>query len=421
MRLAVLGIDDDVLRLVHWATEHGGHELIAAYVAEDRASELRAIAPFIRFSDNWEELLSGPTVDAVLVASAKINPSSGSASIGFEERGDQLRRLVQAGLAMVVACPACEAIVGFEVEMICRDTRAMLVPYFPGAFHPAIEKLRSLVALGSESAIGRVEQVVLEREQADRGRPTVLTVLSRDIGLARQMIGRVQTVSAAGSAAKVGRDPLGPKPKELPALSNLNVSLGGLSGLVARWSIAPSVGQPRVRLSLVGERGKAVLTMPAAGDWSLDIAGDAFSTEVFSPDDDLPQVFLRLAEAMQSDAAADGAWLAACRDQEATESVDRSLIRGRTIELFHEEHTEAASFKSIMAMGGCLLLVLAVCVVLLASVVEGLQLPLRNLPAWRMWPLYLLALIGAFLLLQILSLALKRTELKLPEEADSAG
>ena len=52
------------------------------------------------------------------------------------------------------------------------------------------------------------------------------------------------------------------------------------------------------------------------------------------------------------------AWLAACRDQEAAEAVDRSLARGRTIELFNEEHTEEESFKSVMAMGGCLLLVI---------------------------------------------------------------
>ena len=54
---------------------------------------------------------------------------------------------------------------------------------------------------------------------------------------------------------------------------------------------------------------------------------------------------------------------------------DRSLARGRTIELFNEEHTEEESFKGVMAMGGCLLLVMALGVLFVAVVVEGLRLP----------------------------------------------
>jgi hypothetical protein len=103
-------------------------------------------------------------------------------------------------------------------------------------------------------------------------------------------------------------------------------------------------------------------------------------------------------------------WLTACRDQEAAEAVDRSLARGRTIELFNEEHTEEESFKGIMAMGGCLLLVMSLLVVFLATIVEGLQLPMRNWPVWRLWPFYLLAPIVAFLLLQLLQLAIKRDD-----------
>jgi hypothetical protein len=147
--------------------------------------------------------------------------------------------------------------------------------------------------------------------------------------------------------------------------------------------------------------------MPDNDAWSLDIAGDQFSTETFAAGADVEHVFSELSHSAPPDALYDdGAWLRSCRDQEAAEAVDRSLLKGRTIELFHEEHTEAASFKGIMAMGGCLLLVLAICVLLLVTLVEGLQLPLRNLAAWRLWPLYLLMPIGAFLLLQFLGLAL---------------
>jgi hypothetical protein len=186
--------------------------------------------------------------------------------------------------------------------------------------------------------------------------------------------------------------------------------------LNARWSIVPSLGSSQRQLTLIGQRGKAVLTIPdrllegKVGDWSLDIACDEFSTQAFAADDELPRVFAELAGAVQEPTTGESAWLAACRDQEATEAIDRSLIRGRTIELYHEEHTEAASFKGIMAMGGCLLLVLALCFLLLVTVVEGLRLPVRNLPAWRAWPLYVLIPIGAFLLLQLLGFVAKQRQ-----------
>ena len=60
--------------------------------------------------------------------------------------------------------------------------------------------------------------------------------------------------------------------------------------------------------------------------------------------------------------------------------------RGRTIELFAEEHTEEESFKGIMAMGGCLLLVMALGVLVVAVIVEGLRLPMRSWPLWRLCP-----------------------------------
>ena len=47
-------------------------------------------------------------------------------------------------------------------------------------------------------------------------------------------------------------------------------------------------------------------------------------------------------------------------------------------------------------------------VVLLAAVVEGLQLPMREWRIWQPWPFYLLVPLGAFLLLQFLQLAIKR-------------
>src|SRR6185503_20368871 len=114
--------------------------------------------------------------------------------------------------------------------------------------------------------------------------------------------------------APVGRDPLGPKPRELPSLANLSVHLAGDQGLAARWSIGPAPGSATGRLTVIGPRGKAVLLMPADGDWLVEIAGDQLASESYSPQQEAEDVFRRLSQATTSAASYnEGAWLSACR------------------------------------------------------------------------------------------------------------
>lgn len=407
MRLAILGVEREILRLARWAVEAGGHECVVAYGAGEQARELASIAAGIRLSENWEELLSAADIDAVLVASAN-TLSTSDAFDSFAQRGEQLRRLVQERVPMLVVCPACEAIVGFEIEMIRRDLGSVIVPCVPGASHVAISQLAAYVAQGESGPLGEVQQIMLVRELSDRGREAVMHQLVRDVAILRHLIGSIQAVTASGPARAIGRDPLGPKPESLPSLNNLSVILTGDRELTARWLLMPTSGDVQGELIVAGQRYKSVLTMAAATSLSLELPGDEFHVQSFAGDIDLERMFDQLSRALQPHPAHDeSAWLEACRDQEVAEAVDRSLARGRTIELFHEEHTEAASFKGVMAMGGCLLLLLALCALLLVSVVDGLRLPLRNLQAWRLWPLYLLIPIGAFLLLQLLGLVAK--------------
>ena len=156
----------------------------------------------------------------------------------------------------------------------------------------------------------------------------------------------------------------------------------------------------------MGDNWKAVVTMRKENDWSMTMGNRALTTDPGRAID-FQLVFEQLENGMAI-GYDDSAWLAACRDQEAAEAVDRSLARGRTIELFNEQHTEEESFKGLMAMGGCFLLVMSVAFVLLAAIIEGLQLPMREWRIWQPWPFYLLIPLGAFLLLQFLQLAIKR-------------
>ncbi len=409
MKLALLGIDDDALELLRWAVSEGGHELVAAYDIGERAAEVQAIAPHVRLGESWEALVLGSTAEAVIVGRGGAGLADETGIADSERRDEQLRKLAQAAVPMLVVCPACEAIVGFEIEMIVRDTKGVIIPYVRDAEHSAVRSLADIISWGEGSPLGQIEQIALEREQADRSRQAVLTQLARDTTVLRQLIGTIRSVSASGPATNLGRDPLGPRPKEPPPLANLSVHFTGDNGLSARWMIGPALATPTARITVIGQRGKAVLHMPSGQDWSLEIGGDNMTGESFSAQPEVSSVWWKLSHAISTDEFNDPqAWLAAARDREAAEAVDRSLARGRTIELFGEQHTEEESFKGVMAMGGCLLLVLALAAVGLAVIVEGLRLPIRNWPAWKLWPVYLLAPIAAFLLLQLLQFAIRR-------------
>ena len=54
---------------------------------------------------------------------------------------------------------------------------------------------------------------------------------------------------------------------------------------------------------------------------------------------------------------------------------------------------------------------------LVAGIVEGLQLPIRDSLFWRLWPVYLAAPLFIFLLMQLLQLAAAKPETPtVPEE-----
>src|SRR5262245_7451693 len=236
MKLAVIGADEESLALLRWAVQHGSHELIAAFDSDAQAPQLRSINPQIPLSDNWEELFLASAADAVIVGRGGKEAAARAHIDPAERRADQLRKLVQAAVPMIVVCPACEAIVGFEIEMIRPDTKAHVIPYVPFVSHESIDRLSEWILQENESPVGKIEQLVLEREQAHRSREAVLVRLARDATLVREFIGTIQTVSASGPPAAVGRDPLGPKSKEPPSLTNLSVNLGGDLGITARWS-----------------------------------------------------------------------------------------------------------------------------------------------------------------------------------------
>jgi predicted dehydrogenase len=409
MRIALLGADDEALSLLI-ALLDAGHELVAHFDAAEFQPELAQIAPHARRDDDWESLLLSEAVDCVLVAHKQSDHSAVTGISASERREEQLRKLAQSGSAALVAHPACEAIVGFEVDMICRDSHATFLPYVPGLLNPGLEKIAALIDAGEASPIGRVEQITFERFQADRSRAAVLPQFARDAALLRTLLGEIRKLNATGPIGPSQVDPLGPKPKTRPSLTNLSVHLTGEREFGARWSIAPEIQDPRGMLTLIGSRGRATLTMPVdARPWTLTQSAAENSVWTADPAWREPAIWAeRLASMIDGTSPPPLAWIDACRASEATAAIDRSLERGRTIELYNEEHTEEESFKGVMAVGGCLLLSLALMVLFVATMVEGLHLPLRDAPFWRLWPVYLVIPIVVFLVMQLLQVVVKR-------------
>jgi hypothetical protein len=415
MKLALLGCDEETLALLRGAIAAGDHALVAAYDTAELKPRVLALVPLVRLDEDWETLLLGSLADVVIVARGRLDPSRSTGFAADERRNDQLRKLVQEGVPLVVIHPGCEAIVGYELDMIRSDRRSILVPFIPGQNQPAAQAFSSLVLAPESSPIGPVEQILFERELLVRSRPKVLAQLARDASFARELLGPIRKLSATGAAVAETADPLGPRPKTLPPLENLSVHLSGTKPFAARWTVAPAELADQLRIIVIGARGRAVLSLSSGLEpfAVIRVTGGGEGLQVpteFPAQAEFNMALRFVAHKLEGFEQRLPSWLEACRDVEVAGSVDRSLARGRAIEFFGEEHSEAQSFKGVMAVGGCLILSVAVVAVVIAAAIEGLQLPFRESSLWKAWPLYVLAPMILFLLLQLFQGVAKKPE-----------
>lgn len=143
-----------------------------------------------------------------------------------------------------------------ELDMIQRDTNAPMIPIHLDAMQPGIAYLAS-IARDSDSPIGRLQQIVMERATDDRSDEQVRATLARDALLLRELVGGFDKVGAM----QAGDD---------KSLANLSVHLTGASGVIARWSVGPISDFHGATLTLVGEDGRLTLRMPKEAAWELD-------------------------------------------------------------------------------------------------------------------------------------------------------
>jgi len=392
MKLALLGSNCEALALVRAIATSNQDEIVAAYDVELHVDELEELIPDAIYDDHWESLLLGTVADAVIIAGKENN----------DARADQLRKLVQAAIPMLVIQPICPAIVGYELDMIRRDTNCVMVPFSAGYWHPAIRTAKEAVERGGESEIGEVEQIVIERVAVDRSRENVLRHLVRDGGLIRHLIGDTNKISAFGSAGE-------------NQYSNLSVSMTSQAGTLSRWSIGPVSDSARAKLKLIGSRGSLTIDMtPSERDWTLSNPAHTANDESFEDWDVYKHALLKLANAIDGESSTPD-WADSCRDLEISDTAQRSLRRGRAIELYEEQHTEEQTFKGIMAVGGCSILLAGLLLLFGLALFDGLMIPFRDDEEdgersprahllIRLWPFYPFVL---FLLLQLLRLVFR--------------
>jgi hypothetical protein len=429
------------------------HQLVVAHqIPEPYIDRLREAAPTVEPIENWEALLHEPVAHALIVSShSQLSPDA------QEHRADPMRKLTQAGFPMLATFPACESIIGFELEMIRRDVKGLLVPYHPDFCDPILQDLFArLHAEPHGFPLGPLEQVIMERRLASRELSMLRHQLNRDTALIRQLAGGIARVSGLGQAFSPGASPF-----------HLTANFDSPQKTLCSWSLCTTHQPYLARLTLVGAEGQWSLRQcPETHTWAWEEPDSADNAPPVppphsaavraSPSRVILDHFLGLlvpndaetspvlpetqrerdfpAESPRESLLAGSSpypltWMDACRAQEAAETVERAVARGRTIELFNEEHSEEGTFKGLMAAGSCSILMLTLLVLVAGAIIEGVRLPYARqreraatreatgsdmtreatpgdtsatLPLWiRLWPVYPLLL---FLLLQTLNL-----------------
>lgn len=281
-----------------------------------------------------------------------------------DDRIEKLRRLIQEAVPAVFVHPqTTSALAYYELDMHRQATNVALVPYEPLRNHPALDETAKSI-----TAENQVDQVICERRLRDRSRAAVLSQLACDLGAVRRLVGQCEKVSALGTLT------------DDPAAGHLGVQLTTHEGALIRWSIAPAAA---------GDRDVLQMTVIAAdGQTSLELDPSESASHAAAT------IVTALGDPQQR------AWREALADLELVEAIERSLRKGRTVELFHEEASEQGTFKGVMAAGGCFLIVLSIGLAIAATIIGRFRLWIANA-----WPFVLLTVLVIFLGLQLFRFA----------------
>ncbi len=420
MNISILTADSQCMRLVHHILQQDRHRILSAYGCDAFAEVLARHRLPLFPADQWMRLMHEPDCQAVIVGTGA----------DIELRSEALRKLVQAGMPLIVSHPICEMLLSFELQMIQSDSHSLIVPYYP----EFAQQYQRLVAplLDPQQDFGQLQQVTIERIMLETDRASVERQFVRDALLFRQLLGKIDRLNAIGAQPYPAED-----------WNNLSIHMNAANGAVARWSVTKHHPQDPTD---IGE--PASKTSDVSGELSVRTAGRKFSAPLTGESDLIDSQLAQgpesgedrqnnassretaprsstifaeeswpielLAAAGDDRSIAAQLWDDACRAAELADTIDASYRRKKTIELYHEEHSEEETFKSMMAAGGCLAMMFTLMIVPALAILEQLRIPWLEgagwqrwpwrLFYWRNWPIFLLGCLALFLALQFLRL-----------------
>ena len=282
----------------------------------------------------------------------------------LDKKEELLRGFARDGVPMILDQPVCSGIFAVELDMIQRDTKAAMIPFHPPSHHPAIARAAQWTQ--GKSPIGPIKQVAVDRSLVSRTDSAVRTALAQDGLLLRRLLGNFQRVGAMPS-------------KELTSLANLSVQLTSEVEAVGRWSVSPINAPAGATLSLHGEYGNIMIWMPDVGDWTITSTSEDIQEEQLSPPD-LASYGRGMIDSLSQAPFVGSApnWEDAVRAADFSEVACESARKGKILPISNQRLTEEDTFKSLMAAGGCLILLALPILLLAVSVFDGLAIPVRR-------------------------------------------
>lgn len=426
MNFALFGFDPVFVELTRALRSHEHHSLRWACDAGPLQRELAAHNREVAFRESWHDLAGEAAIDAVLLAPrhrTKVAQNDDTSATGSE---DPARRLAQAGKHLLLARPETLPLMTlYELAMISEETGAVIMPIQWEQLHPAFKNLGSSHV---PSPDGRLRHVAFRRSIP----PGSLSIAGRQPesrgGLSS---GAFEPITEADRRLRehFARDALllryltgdfthvtglfAPKPRETdrtPAPTNevaVCVSVVGAHGNLSTWTCVSTLAHaPRVQLTLTTDTSVTRLqwTDLRRGLRRSITSAAGRSMKQFGPWNPAEAILNRFRAATEAKTLASDLF-DATRCSELTESAVRSLRRGRSVALRHEEQTEASTFKGAMTSVGCGLLGVVLFALMITAAAEGLGL------GWVRYAWYgIVPLLVVFLILQLFALVYPRSE-----------
>ncbi len=385
MKFALFGADEESVALAAAAVAQGHKIVWCGDVAGTRQQDDLPWLPADDQGDRWESLLDDHLCDAVLVGRGEDAPAL---------RVEQIMVLAKNGIKLLTTFPLVDSVLSFfEIDMARQETDALVRHFNPLTEPQAVVDECAAWILNGHPQLGAVEQVTWERPLAERSREQVLWHFARDVELLNRTAGQINRLGAHGS------------PDEAATYAGLSVQMLGPRNVPVRWLIGPVEQSEHPRLSVIAERGKVSVFFDESGravQTETHQAGSSAATQL-EPADPATSAIARLVDAVQSDGRA-STWPEALRAMELVDTIEISLRRGRMIDVHHQQLSEELAFKGTMSAAGCGMLLVLPPLLLMLGWLAGLV----GLPVAQYWPHVLLALLAAFLAVQVLSKLLLR-------------